>query len=223
MSLNKSEYKRIRKNLMQQYRSMIKRGYYTEKNIIPPIPKRITEGSIRKLKKIQQSLYDKMKYVSPETGEIIPGKKGKELARKRGNEKRKITLQIKRERRTKNIANTSFFSRHIIDNFKERINPISKNGKHNNTSDILNNWIDSLIELYGEEAVSQMLEDGAKDGNIVNYEIMYDETSAFKYINEMINYLPPVGQFTKDFLEERIGEAQESGVFDFMYGLEYEE
>lgn len=50
-----SEYKRIRKNLMQQVRSLRQKGYEVDVQI-PKIPKRITAGSVRRIKKIKQKI-----------------------------------------------------------------------------------------------------------------------------------------------------------------------
>ena len=50
-----SEYKRIRKNLLQQVRSLRQKGYEVDVQI-PKIPKKVTAGSVRRIKKIKQKI-----------------------------------------------------------------------------------------------------------------------------------------------------------------------
>ena len=50
------------------------------KNPLPPIPKKITEASVRRLKKISNiSIVQKAYYANPKTGEVIKGYKGRNI------------------------------------------------------------------------------------------------------------------------------------------------
>ena len=53
------EYRKARKNLLQNIRRLEKRGYDVSKIKIPDIPKRITQKSIKKLKEINEQRYNK--------------------------------------------------------------------------------------------------------------------------------------------------------------------
>ena len=69
----KTEYNKARRNALSRYNKLLNKGYAFEKNPIPPIPKKITEASIRRLNKLtSKELREKSSYgVDIETGEIL--------------------------------------------------------------------------------------------------------------------------------------------------------
>lgn len=93
-AINKA-YAKERNRVRSFVRRAEKRGYSFPESIIPSIPKRKTEASIRKLKKLtKEMLYSKASYGGEATsGEIISGKEGLKLERqlraKRASETRK--------------------------------------------------------------------------------------------------------------------------------------
>lgn len=69
------EVKKQRKRIQQFVRRAQKRGYTFSKNVVPNLPKKITEKTLSRYKKITpQTLYEKAVYVSPE-GISIEGTK----------------------------------------------------------------------------------------------------------------------------------------------------
>lgn len=93
-AINKA-YAKERKRVKSFVRRAEKRGYSFPESIVPSIPKRKTEASIRKLKKLtKEVLYSKATYGGEATiGEIVSGKEGLKLERqlraKRATETRK--------------------------------------------------------------------------------------------------------------------------------------
>lgn len=93
-AINKT-YAKERNRIKSFVRRAEKRGYIFPESIVPSIPKRKTEASIRKLKKLtKEVLYSKASYVGEATfGEIVSGKEGLKLERhlraKRSAETRK--------------------------------------------------------------------------------------------------------------------------------------
>jgi hypothetical protein len=93
-AINKA-YAKERNRVRSFVRRAEKRGYSFPESMIPSIPKRKTEASIRKLKKItKEVLYSKAYYGGEATsGEIVSGKEGLKLERqlraKRASETRK--------------------------------------------------------------------------------------------------------------------------------------
>lgn len=93
-AINKA-YAKERNRVKSFVRRAEKRGYSFPESIIPSIPKRKTEASIRKLKKLtKEALYSKASYGGDATfGEIVSGKEGLKLERqlraKRAAETRK--------------------------------------------------------------------------------------------------------------------------------------
>ena len=93
-AINKA-YAKERNRVKSFVRRAEKRGYSFPESIVPSIPKRKTEASIRKLKKLtKEVLYSKASYGGEATfGEIVSGKEGLKLERqlraKRASETRK--------------------------------------------------------------------------------------------------------------------------------------
>lgn len=81
-AINKA-YAKERKRVKAFVRRAEKRGYSFPESIVPSIPKRKTEASIRKLKKLtKEVLYSKASYGGEATaGEIVSGKEGLKLER----------------------------------------------------------------------------------------------------------------------------------------------
>lgn len=93
-AINKA-YAKERNRVKSFVRRAEKRGYSFPESIVPSIPKRKTEASIRKLKKLtKEVLYSKASYGGEATfGEIVSGKEGLKLERQ---------LRAKRAAETRN-------------------------------------------------------------------------------------------------------------------------
>lgn len=95
-----NQYQKERKRLNQLARRLEKRGYIVDRSkFIPTKPKRLTEKSVERLRKIKpENVYKKIQFVDPETGEIVSGVKGKKIEKNRRAEKRKKTREPGPER-----------------------------------------------------------------------------------------------------------------------------
>ena len=92
----KAAYIKERKRIQRQTNRMKKRGYEFSTDPLPPIPKRITAASVRRLKQITtKKLYEAAQYVDKTWGEILPGRKGRARERKKTAEKISATLKQK--------------------------------------------------------------------------------------------------------------------------------
>lgn len=81
-------YKKELKRIKQFMHRAEKRGYLWYDYELPKKPKKITEKSVSRLKKITPDLlYKKGKYIDQETGEIISGVKGRARERKKAEQK----------------------------------------------------------------------------------------------------------------------------------------
>lgn len=76
-------------------RSMAKRGYVIDA-VLPKEPKKITEASVRRIKKISANLYKKSYYVTEE-GEVISGEEGRKYERSRSAKKAAETRKRKKQ------------------------------------------------------------------------------------------------------------------------------
>lgn len=91
-------YNRERSRIQRQLRRMMARGYIVPGDILPPIPKRVTVASVRRLQKITtKKLYDSSDFQDLVSGEVVPGKEGRKLERKRSAQK----AAQKRKRKTR--------------------------------------------------------------------------------------------------------------------------
>lgn len=86
MSTKKARYMKERRRIQSQVSRMKKAGYRFNEPVLPPIPKTITEGSIRRLKKLDKdtiyakAVYEVKKFIAKDktvvdmTVEVYPGK-----------------------------------------------------------------------------------------------------------------------------------------------------
>lgn len=211
------EYNKELKRIKQFIRRAEKRGYQFKDNVIPERPNRITKASVRKLKKITpETLYKKSVYGGEATfGEIVKGTEGRKAERKlaaqRASETRKLRKQVKtatvpdpRFTPPTNISDdTSFYDRVTISGFKQHVSVFNERA-----STMLKTWLDKLLQNHSEHDVATMLNDGAENGNIVTYQIVYSRDKLVEYMSNMLDYLPDEGELFKE---------------QFMEAMEYEE
>lgn len=78
-------YRKAVSAFFRKARSMAKRGYVIDATL-PKEPKKITEASIRRIKKVSSELYKKSSFVTEE-GKVISGEAGRKYERKRSARK----------------------------------------------------------------------------------------------------------------------------------------
>lgn len=93
MASIKSEYQRVRRNLQSKIRRATRKGFIVPENFLPNIPKKITQGSIRRLEKLSKDFYNKVTYKTT-TGETVSGRAGKAIRRREGGFKRSLRNRI---------------------------------------------------------------------------------------------------------------------------------
>lgn len=220
--------KKIKSPIEQEYNKQLKRvqsfirraeekGFVFSENVIPSRPKRITQGSVRKLEKLSANkLYQKAGYVSEATyGEVISGKKGLQIVKQQQKEQRKAKKKqrnIRVEPPTQESTNTedftpptyvsydtSFFARVVISNYRTNVLRFNEMCR-----ELILDWLEEQIEKNGELAVAIMLEEGAKAGYLVNRTIAYDSDKINNYMTHMLEYMP-----SSDEIREKLMDAFE--------------
>ena len=88
-------YRKAVSNFFRKARSMARRGYVIDA-VLPKEPKKITEASVRRIKKISSNLYKKSYYVTEE-GEVIRGEEGRKYERSRSAKKAAETRKRKKQ------------------------------------------------------------------------------------------------------------------------------
>lgn len=88
-------YRKAVSAFFRKGRSMARRGYVIDA-VLPKEPKKITEASVRRIKKISANLYKKSYYVTEE-GEVISGEEGRKYERSRAAKKAAETRKRKKQ------------------------------------------------------------------------------------------------------------------------------
>lgn len=165
-------------------------------------------------------LYKKGEYVDIETGEIISGTKGRSLERNSEGKKDTTNVKSKKVEPRKGRKHKGAEETNKKDKKKPQKKPTQKpptNEDESTTDDyyptftdiVISNfqaqlslfpnaegtslllaWLDTLIADNGREAVAQMLQEGAEQGLILTYEVVYKSTNTKTYMTEMMRYLP---------------------------------
>ena len=204
------DYQKERQRITRQIKRMEGRGYYWDKDILPNIPKRVTQASVNRLKKIKtDDIYRKAKYLDRETGEIMIGLAGRKHERHvsaiRGAETRRRAREYYEyndkgfipPEATVSISMDSVF----ITNYR-----LSLNSWNDRVQDKVNRWIDELIDRFGVHDVAMMIVNGQESGVLFTRHEAYDNESLKNYMAEMIDFLPEAGDFTKDALNKEFEE-----------------
>lgn len=153
------DYNKERNRIKRFIRNAEKRGYVFEPNLIPPKPKTITVGSIRRLSKIRPAqLYNKAYAISAVTGQPITVEQRKREIRQEASRKAWETRQRKKDKEDYERMNSDkewqqkfHVSRIVWDKVQSMIANVGV--QQSQSADLLNNLLNSEIEKYGLDAV----------------------------------------------------------------------
>lgn len=213
---NQIAFKKEQQRIKRFAQNAEKRGYEIPTNIVPQTPKRITKKALQNIQNLKpKQIYKKSRYIDRETGEILTGEQGRKLERQKSAQKAVQTRQRKKELRQKtqeyynfkDEKNIPLFTDVVISRFKSELTHYPEVAQP-----IVNQWLDQLINEYGRDDVSEMLQKGAQAGNIITYQIAYDRTQLLEYMARMLSYLPNSGVLFQEQLMEALeyGEDWES-------------
>lgn len=163
------EYNKERNRITRFIRYAEKRGYVFEPNLIPPKPKTITSGSVRRLSKIRPAeLYNKAYAISAVTGQPITVEQRKreirqEASRKAWETKRREKdqadyIRIKSDREWQQMFHAS---RLVWDKVQSMIANVGV--QQSKSADLLNNLLNSEIEKYGADTVLYSIAQASED------------------------------------------------------------
>lgn len=151
-----TDYMKERRRIQSFIYRQKKKGYIIPEGLLPKIPKRISLGSLNRLRKLTSDvLYKKLKYIDLETGEILEGKKPKQKKQKKQKEKISSKLPNADDIIINNVLSelrkyvpSSAQSRYLNELKKEAIADVE-------------NMIFGAINLYGKNTVARRLEKNA--------------------------------------------------------------
>lgn len=199
------QYRKERRRIQNAMNRLEKQGYVLPEDLLPSIPKKVTQASINRLKKItSESIYKKSKKLDFETGEAIPGivardkarsQRAKEAARRRSFKQEYVSPQFY----TEPPQYTTFpsgadiiisnFRSDVIGRFPESAGPI------------LNRWLDGLLAQQDKEDVANMLETAAANGVVIDYKVAYNTEALMGAIADFMDYLDTTSGFKQDLMD----------------------
>lgn len=163
------EYNKERNRIKRFIRYAEKRGYVFEPNLIPPRPKTITSGSIRRLSKIRPAqLYKKAYAISAVTGQPITVEQRKREIREEATRKAWETKRRKKDQADYNRIKTNrewqqmfHASRQVWDKVQSMIANVGV--QQSQSADLLNNLLNSQIEKYGADIILYSIAQASED------------------------------------------------------------
>lgn len=163
------EYNKERNRIKRFIRNAEKRGYVFEPNLIPPKPKTITSGSIRRLSKIRPAqLYKKAYAISAVTGQPITVEQRKKEIREEASRKAWETKRRKKDEEAYNRIKSNrewqqMFnaSKLVWDKVQAMIASVSV--QQSVSADLLNNVLNSEIKKYGADSVLYSIAQASED------------------------------------------------------------
>ena len=195
-SEHEEAYAKQLKRIKQFMRRAQQRGYQFIKNIIPKRPQKIKPESVENLKKITpEKMYKKAVYGGEATnGVIVKGTEGKKAENKARSIKSAQTRKARREQEQQIPAptfsvpdsineDTSFFDKMVIGEYRRSLKYLPTLAYT-----LITEWVDRIIGELGEHLVALMLEEGIRNGVILQREEGYHEEKVRNYITEMENY-----------------------------------
>lgn len=163
------EYNKERNRIKRFIRNAEKRGYVFETNLLPPKPKTITSGSIRRLSKIRPAqLYNKAYAISAVTGQPITVEQRKREIREEASRKAWETRRRKKDQSDYNRIKYNkewqqmfHASRLVWDKVQSMIANVGV--QQSESADLLNNLLNSQIEEYGADIVLYSIAQASED------------------------------------------------------------
>lgn len=163
------EYNKERNRIKRFIRNAEKRGYVFEPNLLPPKPKTITSGSIRRLSKIRPAqLYNKAYAISAVTGQPITVEQRKREIRQEATRKAWETRRRKKDQEDYNRIKTDrewqqtfHASKLVWDKVQSMIANVGV--QQSQSADLLNNLLNSEIEKYGVDSVMYSIAQASED------------------------------------------------------------
>lgn len=205
LTLVQQQYKKERNRIQSAMRRLEKQGYVLPDDLLPSVPKKVTQASINRLKKITtEAIYKKSVRLDVETGEITPGivardkarsQRAKEAARRRSFKQEYVSPQVY----TEPPQYTTFPSGAdiIINNFRSDV--IGRFPE--SAGPILNRWLDGLLAQQDKEDVANMLETAAANGVVIDYKVAYNTEALMGAIADFMDYLDTTSGFKQDLMD----------------------
>lgn len=191
------EYRRERQRIQQQINRMTKRGYDVPE-LLPKIPKKITEASVRRLKKLTtEKLYKESRFIDIETGEILTSKEGQALERsrrKRPKQKAQAPPPPPPE------SDYARFDKNILMVFAMEMTEIF--GRNEKLFNYITRWYNRALEKYGAEEMAEALEQAKEEGMFPGWEAVSDSEILVGKLEAITNLMAINAESREELFEE---------------------
>ena len=202
LTKNQITFKKQLTRIKNFIRRATKRGYEFSDDVIPTMPKRVTNKSIEKIKNIKpKDLYSKASYLDKSTGEIVSGSTGRKIERNLSTQKAKETRKNNNNKRhSNNNKNYITYETVIMKNFYEYIKSFSSN----KIRDSLFGMIKTLEHEQGRTEVAKALQNMPLQFHEILARCGYDSDKAImEFETSFLEYFPNVSeQYKKDLMEK---------------------
>lgn len=202
----KQAYRRERQRIQRQINRMTKRGYDVPE-LLPKIPKKITEASVRRLKKITtEKLYKESRFIDFETGEILTSEEGRKL------EKARRRRPKPKEQPSIPTASTPLpgpisagdeyviFDRQILTVFTMEMTEIF--GRNEKLFNYITRWYNQALEKYGAEEMAEALEQAKAQGMFPGWEAVSDSEILVGKLEAITNLMAINAESREELFEE---------------------
>lgn len=187
------EYNKNRRRIKQAINRLEKRGYIVPENILPKIPKRITNASVRRLEKINLDfIYKKSRFVDVTTGELFEGIQGKE--------REKQLKKENREARKLEEPDYVIFERQVLANFEREMTEVF--GRNERLFNYITRWYRQSLAWYGEEDFARALEEANSRGMFPSWESVSNDELLVGKLSDILDLVGGSKGGREEIMEE---------------------
>lgn len=165
-------YRKERSRVLATVRRYEKQGLYVN-FVVPNIPKRITQASVRRLAKITPKKIQSQTYQLNEYGEVVAS-----FYQFKKKQRNKIKLPIP------GAISMPAESDMAISNFRGYISQFNETAVQ-----IINEWLNRLLFKYSKEEVGRMLQYAGENGQLINYKVVYDRDKLLNALSSMLDFM----------------------------------
>lgn len=196
----KQAYRKERQRIQRQINRMTKRGYDVPE-LLPKIPKKITEASVRRLKKLTtEKLYKESRFIDTETGEILTSEEGQKLEkvrRRRPKPKVKAPSPIPVAPSEPDYVS---FDKQILTVFTMEMTEIF--GRNEKLFNYITRWYNRALEKYGAEEMAEALEQAKAEGMFPGWEAVSDSEILVGKLEAITNLMAINAESREELFEE---------------------
>lgn len=202
----KQAYRKERQRIQRQINRMTKRGYDVPE-LLPKIPKKITEASVRRLKKLTtEKLYKESRFIDFETGEILTSEEGQKLEKTRRRKPKRKEQPSPPTPPTPLPGPISagdeyvIFDRQILTVFTMEMTEIF--GRNEKLFNYITRWYNRALEKYRAEEMAEALEQAKAEGMFPGWEAVSDSEILVGKLEAITNLMAINAESREELFEE---------------------